>query len=429
MKPAGADCNLRCDYCFYLRKGDLYPGTARHRMSEKTLRVVLQRYFETSQPIYSMVWQGGEPTLMGEKFFRRVVNLQKEIAPAGARIANAIQTNATSVREDLAAHLGRYRFLAGCSIDGPADLHDAHRLTKTGRGSHKKAVSGMNTLRRHGVPVNGVVLVSAANVGSAQRVYRHLLEQGLRHLQFIPCVEFDARGRPLPYTITGEQWGSFLLSVFEQWYRAHLGSVSIRNFESVMARMAGVAETECRFCSRCDQYLVVEHNGDVYPCDFFVDRAHLLGNVSDHSFEQMRASEYRRRVQGAVFSLFVWETARNFVSVPATGESVGCAEDGPDSLTRPANAWHFWSALRDFRCLSMYVVADLNKYADNIKSTIYNIDVGSPMHAAIEEIIAKNVAGLGGWAQVGSATPVMLMEVKSIIRSPPVVCTPKRADE
>jgi uncharacterized protein len=291
MKPAGADCNLRCDYCFYLRKGDLYPGTARHRMSEKTLRVVLQRYFETSQPIYSMVWQGGEPTLMGEKFFRRVVNLQKEIAPAGARIANAIQTNATSVREDLAAHLGRYRFLAGCSIDGPADLHDAHRLTKTGRGSHKKAVSGMNTLRRHGVPVNGVVLVSAANVGSAQRVYRHLLEQGLRHLQFIPCVEFDARGRPLPYTITGEQWGSFLLSVFEQWYRAHLGSVSIRNFESVMARMAGVAETECRFCSRCDQYLVVEHNGDVYPCDFFVDRAHLLGNVSDHSFEQMRASE------------------------------------------------------------------------------------------------------------------------------------------
>ena len=291
MKPAGADCNLRCDYCFYLKKGDLYPDTARPRMSDETLRAVLQRYFKTRQPVYSMVWQGGEPTLMGAAFFRRVVDMQKEVAPAGARIANAIQTNATSIREDLAAHLGRYRFLAGCSIDGPADLHDAHRQTKTGRGSHKKAVKGLNTLRRHGVPVNGVVLVSAANVGSALRVYRHLLDKGLRHLQFIPCVEFDSAGNPLPFTITGEQWGGFLLSIFEQWYRSHRGSVSIRNFESVMAKMAGFSETECRFCSRCDQYLVVEHNGDVYPCDFFVDRAHLLGNVFTHSFERMRAGE------------------------------------------------------------------------------------------------------------------------------------------
>lgn len=291
MKPAGADCNLRCDYCFYLKKGELYPEASKPRMSEETLKAVLERYFETDQFVYSMLWQGGEPTLMGQPFFDRVVALQKAFAPKGARIANAIQTNATLIKEELAAHLGRYRFLAGCSIDGPADLHDAHRRTKTRRGSHKRAAQGVQTLQRNGVPVNGVVLVSASNVDSPQRVYRHLLEQGLRHLQFIPCVEFDHEGKPLPFTITGEQWGNFLLAVFEEWYRGHCGHVSIRNFESVLAKMAGLADTECRLCSRCDQYLVVEHNGDVYPCDFYVDPAYLLGNVRENSFRQMRESD------------------------------------------------------------------------------------------------------------------------------------------
>lgn len=289
LKPASADCNLRCDYCFYLGKRALYPGVAKHRMRETTLAAVMRAYFATPQPVYSMVWQGGEPTLMGEGFFQRVVALQKQYAPPGARIANALQTNATLVTDGLAAHLARYRFLVGCSIDGPADLHDAYRRTRKGRPSHARVVRGLRTLQHHGAAVNAVALVSAANVGAPDRVYRHLLELGLRHVQFVPCVETDATGRPLPYSISGEQWGAFLLSVFETWLAAgHPVRVSVRNFDSLLARLSGAGEAECRLCARCDQYLVVEHNGDVYPCDFFVDDHHRLGNVREEGFAAMR---------------------------------------------------------------------------------------------------------------------------------------------
>lgn len=291
IKPAGADCNLRCDYCFYLDKGRLYPGSDKRRMSEDTLEALLRSYLETPQPVYSMVWQGGEPALMGPDFFRRVTDLQKHLAPRGARIANSIQTNGTLVDDGLATHLGRYRFLAGVSIDGPADLHDSYRKTASGRPSHARAVRGMRTLRKHGVPVNALTLVSSTNAGSPLEVYRHLLDLGFRHLQFIPCVENDEFGRPLPFSISGEEWGDFLTAVFNEWYvRGHFG-VSVRNFESVLASLAGTPAGECRLCERCDQYLVVEHNGDVFPCDFFVGEEYRLGNVHDTSLADMRMSD------------------------------------------------------------------------------------------------------------------------------------------
>lgn len=256
-------------------------------MSSETLSKVLERYFETDQPVYSMVWQGGEPTVMGRDFFAQVVDLQKKTAPRGAQISNSIQTNATLIKEDLAELLGKYKFLAGCSIDGPADLHDRHRRTITKHGSHKKTLQGIQTLQKNGVPVNGVVLVSAANVAHPEIVYRYLISQGIRHIQFIPCVETDDNGRPKSFSINGRQWGEFLLTVFNEWYKSHLETVSIRNFESVLARIAGVTDTECRLCEKCDQYLVVEHNGDVYPCDFYVEHSMLLGNVAEMSFADM----------------------------------------------------------------------------------------------------------------------------------------------
>ncbi|WP_035105631.1 anaerobic sulfatase maturase [Desulfohalovibrio reitneri] len=292
IKPAAADCNLRCDYCFYLDKGKLYPGARKHRMSNETLRALLSSYLETPQPVHSLVWQGGEPTLMGEAFFRSVTEEQKRLAPRGARIANSLQTNATLVKEGLAAHLGKYKFLVGCSIDGPADLHDAFRRTTSGRPTHARAVRGARTLVKHGVPVNAVALVSAANVDSPRRVYRHLLELGFGHVQFVPCVEFDESGEPLPFTITGEQWGEFLRGVFEEWHGRGHWNVSVRNFESVLAKMAGASAGECRLCEQCDQYLVVEYNGDIYPCDFYVDEEHRLGNVHDMSLAEARETQF-----------------------------------------------------------------------------------------------------------------------------------------
>lgn len=290
VKPAGADCNLRCSYCFYLQKGALYPQKRPHRMTDATLQAMLENYMATRQPVYSFVWQGGEPTLMGAPFFRRVVELQKRCAPKGAQIANSLQTNATCIDAKLAACMGHYRFLAGCSIDGPPSVHDASRRTKDGRPSHARVVRGIETLQRHGVPVNAVTLVSAANVQRPLEVYRHLMALGMQHVQFIPCVEFDAKGNLQPYAITGEQWGRFLLDVFEEWYSRADWGTCVRNFESLLARLTYGVATECRLHSRCDQYLVVEHNGDVYPCDFFVSQEHLLGNVHTTGFQEIRQS-------------------------------------------------------------------------------------------------------------------------------------------
>nr|WP_027186575.1 anaerobic sulfatase maturase [Desulfovibrio inopinatus] len=294
IKPTSADCNLRCEYCFYLEKRALYPSDGKHRMNDETLRTLLKRYFATSQPVYSMIWQGGEPTLMGTSFFRRVIDEQKKLAPRGAQIANALQTNATLVQSDLATLIAQYRFLVGCSLDGPADLHDVYRRTASRRESYTKVVHGIRTLQSHGVPLNGTVLVSTANVDSPLRVYRHLLELGIHHIQFIPCVEFDNLGNSCSFTISGKQWGTFLLSIFEFWYTSHRRYVSIRNFDSLIAKMAGIANTECRLCHQCDQYLVVEYNGDVYPCDFFVGEQYLLGNLFDDAFESIvQSSRYQ----------------------------------------------------------------------------------------------------------------------------------------
>ncbi|TVM19394.1 anaerobic sulfatase maturase [Oceanidesulfovibrio indonesiensis] len=291
IKPASADCNLRCDYCFYLDKSALYPESGKHRMSEATLRVLLQRYFETPQPAYAMVWQGGEPSLMGAPFYKQVTELQKELAPRGARIANSMQTNATMVGDGLAAHMSKYRFLTGVSIDGPAELHDVSRRTVKGKSTHARVVQGLRTLQKHRVPVSGVTLVSTANVEEPVRVYRHLRELGLSSMQFVPCVEWDAAGEPLPWTITGEQWGRFLEGVFEEWFVAQDWNVSVRNFESVLARLVGAQSGECRLCERCDQYLVVEYNGDIYPCDFFVNELYRLGNIHDISLLDAREAQ------------------------------------------------------------------------------------------------------------------------------------------
>ena len=295
LKPASADCNLRCRYCFYDDSGQRSAAPQQRRMSQATLQCVLQRYFATTQEIYSMTWQGGEPTLMGTDFYQRVTDWQKRLAPQGARVVNCLQTNATAVTPELADHLAHYRFLVGASLDGPAPVHDRFRKTRAGRPTHTRVVKGIRLLKNHGVPVNAVCLVSAANVRRPEDVYRYLTRQGLTHLQFIPCVEHDDQGKPLPWSITGTQWGAFLRRVFALWDTRDKRRVSVRNFESVLARLVTGEAVQCHMHHRCNQYLVVEYNGDVYPCDFFVGPEYCLGNLHDTSFEAMRTSEQYAR--------------------------------------------------------------------------------------------------------------------------------------
>lgn len=291
IKPTSADCNLRCEYCFYLDKANLYPSSSRHRMSDEVLDQLIISYMSTPQPTYSFNWQGGEPTLMGVEFYRRVVALQERYGSSGAVVSNGLQTNATHIDEALARHFAQYRFLIGCSLDGPPAIHDRYRRTPAGYGTHARVMSGIDTLKRHGVEFNVLVLVSRANVKQAAAVYRYLKEQGFLYQQFIPCVEFDTDGSLLPFAISGREWGEFLCTLFDQWYPQDVYRVSIRQFDSVLQKMVHGTVNACHMDQNCCQYFVVEHNGDIYPCDFFVEPDLKIGNIMEMDWDAALTSE------------------------------------------------------------------------------------------------------------------------------------------
>jgi len=290
VKPASADCNLRCEYCFYLEKSRLYPETPHHRMTDEVLEQMIRSYMATPQPTYSIGWQGGEPTLMGLEFFQNVVRFQKQYGRPGSNIGNGLQTNATLIDAQMAQLFHEYHFLVGCSLDGPARLHDRYRLTVGGKPTHAAVLRGIETLDRHKVEYNILTLVNQANVAHAREVYRYLVKQGFLYHQYIPCVEFDDQGELLPFAVNGEEWGNFLCEVFDEWYAHDTKKVSIRHFDSILVKMLDGQVNVCTLGQNCCQYFVVEHNGDVYPCDFFVEESLKLGNVMENSWEEMQRS-------------------------------------------------------------------------------------------------------------------------------------------
>lgn len=295
IKPASADCNLNCAYCFYLEKCELYSESARHRMSEVVLERLVESYMKTDQPVYSFGWQGGEPTLMGLSFFRQVIALQQKHGRPGVSVANGLQTNATLIDGPLAEHLARYRFLVGCSLDGPADVHNRYRQNRSGQPSYSMVQTGLSHLKQAGASINILTLVSRANVERAADVYHHLLAGGYTFHQYIPCVEFDDDGNLLPFSITGEEWGRFLCELFDLWYLRDIRRVSIRHFDAILSKIVDNTDTVCTIGSNCCQYFLVEYNGDIYPCDFFADRQWKLGNIMSASWEELSNSPLYQR--------------------------------------------------------------------------------------------------------------------------------------
>jgi uncharacterized protein len=289
IKPASADCNLACTYCFYLPKADLYPESSRHRMSESTLKRLISTYLATDQQIYSFSWQGGEPTLMGVDFFRTVVELQSRYGRPGSTVSNGLQTNATMITDELATLWAEYRFLVGVSLDGPEEIHDAFRKDRRDIGSYKRVIHGIELLNKHGVEFNILVAVNAANVGMARRIYTFLVDMGIRYHQYIPIVEFDEQGHPLPFSIEGTEWGGFLEDLFEVWY-PDAGRVSIRLFDAILTYLVDGSRILCTMGGDCRQYFLVEHNGDVYPCDFFATPELRLGNILKTEWNALLAS-------------------------------------------------------------------------------------------------------------------------------------------
>jgi len=259
-------------------------------MSDGVLERLISSYMATAQPAYYFGCQGGEPTLMGVEFFRKVTELQQQYGRPGAVVSNGLQTNATLIDDQMAAHFSKYRFLVGVSIDGPPEIHDRYRVNSAGRGSHADVLKGVGCLKRHHVEFNALVLVSSANVDRAREVYRYLCDLGIYYHQYIPCVEFDDTGQPLAFTISATQWGDFLREVFDQWIERDARRVSIRWFDSLISYLVDGRYTVCEMEQSCCQYFLVEYNGDVYPCDFFVRPELKLGNIGNTSWEELRQS-------------------------------------------------------------------------------------------------------------------------------------------
>ncbi len=274
IKPASFDCNLRCEYCFYLKK-EQYFGRGPHRMSDEMLEHMIADYLGGGRQNCSFGWQGGEPTVMGLDFFRRAVRLMQKYGHSGQRIANGLQTNGTLLDDDWAKFLAEYRFLVGVSVDGPPELHNPYRC-----GSHAAVMRGIEALRRHQVEFNVLTLVNSFNVKEPLKIYRYLRDDlGANYLQFIECVDSH-------FALSGEEWGDFLCTIFDEWYEHDAGRVSIRFFDAVLNKIATGNPGMCSMFRECGQYLVVEHDGSVYPCDFYVDSEHRLGRIGEKPLEK-----------------------------------------------------------------------------------------------------------------------------------------------
>lgn len=299
VKPAGPDCNLACTYCFYRPKLALYPDTRRHRMTEALLEEFIRQYMLLNGPQVSFGWQGGEPTLMGLDFFRHIVECQKRFGRAGQVVSNGLQTNGVLITEEWCRFLTEYKFLVGLSIDGPAEIHDGFRVYLSGRPTHADVVAAQRRMKAQGVDFNALCMVTPANAHWAEEVWHYLVDDmGFEYLQFIPLAERDPRtGRPAEYCVDPKAYGEFLCRIFDLWaqdpYRVH-----VRMFDDLMFVYAGMECPSCVFRARCGDYFVLEHNGDVYCCDFFVDPNYRLGNLSLTPLAELLRTEQFARFAG-----------------------------------------------------------------------------------------------------------------------------------
>jgi len=297
-KPTGAICNLDCSYCFYLDKESLYPG-GRFRMGDDVAELYLRQMLEERrEPVVTLAWQGGEPTLMGLPFFRRVVELARSLARPGQRIEHTLQTNATLLTAEWAAFLAEHDFLVGVSIDGPPAVHDAYRLDKRGRPTFERVARGLRHLRAAGVRYNLLCTVHRENEDRALEVYRFLRDEcGGQFLQFIPIVERVPGGASgvSERSVTPSGWGRFLSAVYDEWLAHDVGEVFVQSFDAALASWLGLPAGVCVFDETCGYAVALEHNGDVYSCDHFVDLEHLLGNIRRTPLRELVASPAQRR--------------------------------------------------------------------------------------------------------------------------------------
>jgi uncharacterized protein len=308
-KPIGPQCNLACRYCFYLEKEKLFPSGESYRMTDEVLETYIRKYIRSQHaPEISFAWQGGEPTLLGLDFFRKVVALQRQYA-GGRPVHNAFQTNGTKLDDDWCRFFVRENFLIGLSLDGPAHIHDRYRVDKGGAGSHRQVMRALELLKKHRVEFNTLTCVTRQSPAEAVEIYRFLKRHGVVFMQFIPIVErardraADAMGLDLavppdlrakdnpdammPWAVTAEGYGTFLCRIFDEWMLADVGRIFVNLFDTALGAWCGMEPNLCTFARRCGQAVAMEHDGGVYSCDHFVYPDYYLGNVMEKSLEEM----------------------------------------------------------------------------------------------------------------------------------------------
>jgi uncharacterized protein len=261
-------------------------------MSDEVLAKMISDYMSFVGKHVSFGWQGGEPLLTGLNFFKKVVYYQQLYGRPGQIVANGFQTNAILIDDDWARLFKNYNFLVGVSLDGPANIHDYYRRNSAGQPSYDRVMKSIDTLKRHRVEFNILTLVNNRNVSQAKELYDFFVGHGMRYLQFIPCIEQDPiTKQAADFSITPEQYGKFLCDLFDMWMGDGMPSTYIRLFDALLMDYAGVGQPLCQFQEKCGNYVVVEYNGDVYACDFFVEPEWFLGNLMETSLEQIIRSD------------------------------------------------------------------------------------------------------------------------------------------
>ena len=306
LKPAGAHCNLACKYCYYLEKNNLYQNSHRHLMTDEMLEQFTREYIEAqTMPQVLFTWHGGEPLMRSIDFYKKALALQKKYAH-GKQIDNVIQTNGTLLTDEWCEFFAQNHWLVGISIDGPQEYHDHYRVTPAGKPSWEKVMQGISLLKKHRVEWNAMAVVNAYNAEHPLEFYHFFRDNGCQYLQFTPIVErltehedgrtlaslADDREIPLAdASVTPEQWGNFLCTIFDDWVRHDVGKTFVEIFDCTLANWMGVLPGICAYSKECGHAGVIEHNGDVYSCDHFVFPEYKLGNIKDQSLIDMLYGE------------------------------------------------------------------------------------------------------------------------------------------
>ena len=306
LKPAGAHCNLACKYCYYLEKNNLYQNSHRHLMTDEMLEQFTREYIEAqTMPQVLFTWHGGEPLMRSIDFYKKALALQKKYAH-GKQIDNVIQTNGTLLTDEWCEFFAKNLWLVGISIDGPQEYHDHYRVTPAGKPSWEKVMQGISLLKKHRVEWNAMAVVNAYNAEHPLEFYHFFRDNGCQYLQFTPIVErltehedgrtlaslADDREIPLAdASVTPQQWGNFLCTIFDDWVRHDVGKTFVEIFDCTLANWMGVLPGICAYSKECGHAGVMEHNGDVYSCDHFVFPEYKLGNIREQSLIDMLYGE------------------------------------------------------------------------------------------------------------------------------------------